>query len=219
MTAARIVFPSDPRVLTYSRVSTSHHDQKPEVQTSQLRKYTEARGWKIAYEIIDHGYSGSTDNRPGLRQLMQLARSREVDVIVCLKMDRLFRSLKHLVTALEEFEQLGITFIAVADGVDWSTAQGKLFAQILGSLAEFEKALLIERTRMGLEYARSQGKTLGRPKKRDDEAIRRLKAQGKSHREIWEALGVSKGSVWRALRNPKSGDVVLQKTTMKLRKA
>lgn len=191
-------------MVTYSRVSTANHDQKPEVQVSQLNRYCAAREWDIAHEIIDHGYSGSSDKRPGLKQLMQLARAREIDVVVCTKMDRLFRSLKHLVATLEEFDSLGVVFVAIGDGVDWSTPQGRLFAQILGSLSEFERALIVERTLAGLQYAREQGKTLGRPKKRNDEAIRRLREEGLSYRAIEAKLGLSRGAVWRSIRDLKS---------------
>lgn len=159
------------RVLTYSRVSTSNKDQNPEVQFHELRRYCAARGWEVVDEIVDHGFTGSTDNRPGLKRLLALVRERRVDVVVVVKMDRLFRSLKHLVATLEEWQALGVQFVATKDNIDYTTPSGRLFAQILGSLAEFEKSLLIERTRMGLDHARAMGKTLGRPKKRDDEAI------------------------------------------------
>lgn len=188
------------RAVTYSRVSTSHHDQKPEVQVNELRHYCAARGWDIVDEVVDHGYSGGTDQRPGLKRLMALVRSRQVDAVVVLKLDRLFRSLKHLVATLEEFQALGIVFVATKDNVDYSTPSGRLFVQILGSLSEFEKSLLRERTLLGLEYARSQGKKLGRPKKCDDAAIVRLRADGYSYSEIQRRLGVSRPSVNRALK-------------------
>jgi DNA invertase Pin-like site-specific DNA recombinase len=204
------------KVLIYARVSTSHHDQKPEIQINELRRFCEARGWQITQEITDHGFSGSTDNRPGLKKLMALAKSREVDAIVVVKLDRLFRSLKHLVTTLEEFQSLGITFVATKDQVDYSTPAGRLFVQILGSLAEFEKSLLRERTLMGLEHAKSIGKKLGRPKTTDSMAIVELRQQGLSHREIQSQLNISKGSISRALKNaPKTpSEVTLKKSVI-----
>ncbi|MBK8202816.1 MAG: recombinase family protein [Bdellovibrionales bacterium] len=155
------------KVVTYSRVSTSNHGQNPDVQVHELRRYCEARGWIIEHEIVDHGFSGGTDIRPGLKQLFSLVRERKVDVVVVVKMDRLFRSLKHLVATLEEWQAVGIQFVATKDNIDYTTPAGRLLAQILGSLAEFEKSLLIERTMLGLEHARRSGKTLGRPKIRD----------------------------------------------------
>ncbi len=76
------------RAITYSRVSTSHHDQNPEVQCAELRRYCSARGWAITEELIDHGFSGGSDQRPGLKRLLELARARAVDVVVVTKLDR-----------------------------------------------------------------------------------------------------------------------------------
>lgn len=188
------------RVLTYSRVSTSDKGQRPEVQRDELRRYCKARDWDIAHEIVDHGYSGGTDDRPGLKELLRLVRRRQVDVVAVVKLDRLFRSLKHLVTTLEEFQALGVQFVATVDAVDYTTPAGRLFAQILGSLAEFEKSLLIERTKMGLEHARRIGKRLGRPRRHDRDEIRRLRGQGMSYRAIAKKLGVPLGTVSDALR-------------------
>lgn len=189
------------KVVTYSRVSTSHHNQNPEVQVHELRRYCEARGWTIDHEIVDHGFSGGTDARPGLKQLLNLVRERKVDVVVVVKMDRLFRSLKHLVTTLEEWQATGVQFVATKDNIDYTTPAGRLLAQILGSLAEFEKSLLIERTMLGLEHARRQGKKLGRPKMRDDAKIQALRGQGLSYTAIQKQLGVSRGAISRALQS------------------
>lgn len=187
------------RVCTYSRVSTSNKDQKPEVQVEELRRYCLARGWEIAQEIVDHGYSGGTDSRPGLKQLLQLVQSREIDIVVVVKLDRLFRSLRHLVTTLEDFHAVGAQLVAVKDNVDYTTPAGRLFVQVLGSLAEFEKALLVERTLMGLAHARAKGKVLGRPRRGLDSEIRRLRTTGSSYRAIRRQLGCSMGTIQRAL--------------------
>ena len=195
-----MTMPKALKVATYSRVSTDDKGQNPQVQVEELRRYCAARGWVIAHEIIDHGYSGGTDDRPGLKKLLKIVKSREVDAVVVVKLCRLFRSLKHLIATLEDWQALGIVFCATADAVDYSTPSGRLFAQILGCLGEFEKSLLRERTMMGLAYARSQGKTLGRPKKRDDAAILGLRKEGLSYSQIQERLGVSRPSIHRALK-------------------
>ncbi len=187
------------RVVTYSRVSTNKREQKPEVQVGELRRYCKARGFKIAHEITDRE-RGGTDDRPGFKELMRLVRAREVDAVAVVKLDRLFRSLKHLVNTLSEFEALGVKFIATHDQVDLTTPAGRMFVQILGSLGEFERALIRERIMLGLDYARSQGKRLGRPKKNDYEAVRKLRRQGMSYQQIENALSLSSGSVWRALQ-------------------
>ncbi len=195
------------RVITYSRVSTSHHDQRPEIQINALRKYCELREWAITEEIIDHGYSGGNDSRPGLKRLLALVRSNEVDIVVVLKLDRLFRSLKHLVTTLDEFQDRKIIFVAVKDNVDYSTPSGKLMTQILASMAEFEKSLLRERTMLGLEHARSKGIKLGRPKVRDDDKIMELRLQGCTYAEIQRKLGVSRGTVCRSIKLAHKGSL------------
>lgn len=192
--------PQSNQVVIYARVSTSTKDQNPMVQIEELRRYCAARDWVISEEIIDHGYSGATDARPGFKRLQTLARQCKVKTIVCLKLDRLFRSLKHVVSTLEDWQSLGVRLVATRDSIDYTTPSGKLFAQILGSLAEFEKSLLVERTLLGLEYARSKGKKLGRPKVRDDQTILDLRAQGLSYSKIQIQLGVSKGAVCRAIK-------------------
>ncbi len=187
------------QVATYSRVSTTKREQKPEVQVGELRRYCKARGLKIVHEIVDRA-RGGTDDRPGLKELLRLVRAREVDAVVVVKMDRLFRSLKHLVNTLSEFEALGVKFIATRDQVDMTTPAGRMFVQILGSLAEFERELIRERILLGLEHARKQGKRLGRPKSNDDQAVRELRVKGLSYQAIERRLGVSKGAVCRALK-------------------
>lgn len=170
----------------------------------ELRAYCHSRGWEAAHEISDTGYSGKSDRRPGLKELLQLVRSRKIDCVVILKLDRLFRSLKHLVTTLEDMHALDVKFVAIRDCIDWSTPSGRLTAQILCSMAEFELALTRERTLLGLAHARKKGKILGRPKRRPDEAIRSLRSKGLSYLQIQRRLRVSKGSICRALHTPKT---------------
>lgn len=159
-------------------------------------------GQNVVDEITDRGYSGGTGpaQRPGLARLMALARARKVDVIVCTKLDRLFRSLKHLVTILDEFQSLGVMFVSVGDQIDLSTASGRLMVHLLASFAEFERALIRERTVAGLAYVRSKGQRLGRPKTRPDEAIVKLRAAGLSYSEIERRLGCKRSAIYRALK-------------------
>ncbi len=189
------------KVISYSRVSTAHHEQKPEIQVNEIRRFCDGRDWRVDHEIVDHGFSGSTDNRPGYKELMRLVRSKEVDCVVVLKLDRLFRSLKHLVSALEEFESLGVQFVAIRDNVDYSTPSGRLFVQILGSLGEFERSLLRERTLMGLEHARKQGKTFGRPRVHNEAKIIQLHDRGMTYRQIQSTLKIPMGSIARAIKS------------------
>lgn len=182
------------KVLTYSRVSTAvDKGQHPEAQASVMREFCAARGWVIAEEIIEHG-SGGNDKRPGLVKLMALARARKIDVVMVTKMCRLFRSLKHMVGALDEFEALGVKFISIGDQLDMSTPSGRLLVHLLASFSEFERALIRERTVQGLAFAKSRGKVLGRRKIRNDGQIQELRRQGMSFRQIAKLLGISKSS-------------------------
>lgn len=199
------------RAITYSRVSTADK-QNPEAQTIELRRYCEARDWPIIQEITDKGFSGGTgpDQRPGLRQLMTLARARKVDVIVVVKLDRLFRSVKHLVAVLDELQTLGVLFVSTGDQLDLTTASGRLMMQIVGAFSEFERALVRERTLAGLAYARSRGRKLGRPSTRPDAEILRLRSSGASYSEIQTALGISRPAIRRAIMAVRAGTKSVQ---------
>src|SRR6195256_4916257 len=141
----------------YARVSTL--DQQPENQLQELRRYGEARGWSAA-EYVDRGVSGAKDRRPALDQLVSDARRRRFDVVVCWRLDRLGRNLKHLITLLEELQALGVAFVSLAEGIDATTSAGKLQMHILGAIAEFERARIVERVRAGLARARAPGRRL-----------------------------------------------------------
>jgi DNA invertase Pin-like site-specific DNA recombinase len=114
---------------------------------------------------VDRGISGAKDRRPALDQLSADARRRRFDVVVCWRLDRLGRSLRHLIAMLDEFQALGIAFVSLGEGIDATTPAGKLQMHILGAIAEFERARIAERVKAGLQRARSQGKRLGRPRK------------------------------------------------------
>src|SRR5215472_2005541 len=135
------------RAAIYARVSTV--DQEPENQLQELRRYVEARGW-TAVEYVDRGVSGAKDRRPALDQLMADAKRRRFDVLVCWRLDRLGRNLKHLITLLEDLQVLGVAFVSLGEGIDCTTPAGKLQLHILAALAEFEKARIQERVKAGL---------------------------------------------------------------------
>src|SRR5579862_209972 len=145
----------------YARVSTL--DQEPENQLQELRRYVEARGW-IVVEYVDRGVSGAKDRRPALDQLLADAQRRRFDVLVCWRLDRLGRNLKHLITLLDELQALGVAFVSLAEGIDATTPAGKLQMHILGAISEFERGRIRERVLAGLQRARTQGKRLGRPR-------------------------------------------------------
>ena len=107
----------------YARVST--FEQEPENQLRELRHYIEARGW-TGQEYVDRGVSGTKDKRPALDALVRDAKHRKCDVLVCWRLDRLGRNLRHLVTLLEDLQSLGVAFVSLGEGIDCTTPAGKL---------------------------------------------------------------------------------------------
>ena len=188
------------RCAIYARVSTM--EQTTENQLAELRRYVEARGW-TAHEYIDEGVSGAKDRRPALDELVRDAKRRRFDVVICWRLDRLGRNLKHLITLLEDLEALGIAFVSLAEGIDATTPAGRLQMHVLGAIAEFERARIQERVMAGLARARSQGQRLGRPPK--SFAPGQIEAvAGLPVREAATALGVSTATVKRLRRGSKT---------------
>jgi DNA invertase Pin-like site-specific DNA recombinase len=191
------------RAAIYVRVSTT--DQQPEAQLHPLREYTTSRGFNVVDEFIDHGVSGTKDSRPALDRMMAAARRRDLDVIVVAKLDRLARSVRHLVNVAEELQALGVDLVVRDQSLDTSTPTGRLLFHVLGSIAEFERDLIRERTQAGLELARKRGKRFGRPLATDSKQrarIIRLRTSGHSLRAIAERVGVGRGTVERVLTAP-----------------
>ena len=153
------------RVALYVRVSTNK-DQTVENQLLVLRDWAAAHGHQIVAEFCDEGISGTKgkDKRPGLAALALAAGRREVDLIAITALDRLGRSLNHLVQFVAELEALRVGLFVRNLALDTSTPAGRLMFNVIGSLAEFERELIRERTLLGLERARRQGKKLGRPR-------------------------------------------------------
>jgi DNA invertase Pin-like site-specific DNA recombinase len=188
------------RVAVYARVSTT--DQSVDAQLDTLRGYAAARRLDVVEEYIDHGISGSKDSRPALDEMMTAARRRDLDVIVTVKLDRLARSVQHLVGMASELETLGVDLVVRDQAIDTSTPTGKLTFHVLAALAEFERDLIRERTHAGLELARKRGKKFGRPLATDAKQrtrIVRLRKSGHSLRTIAERVGVGRGTVERVL--------------------
>jgi len=168
------------------------------MQLRELREFVERRSWQITGEYVDRGVSGSKDRRPALDQMMAAAQGRKFDVLLVWKLDRFARSLKHLVNALAEFEALGIAFVSLRDNLDLTTPAGRLMFQIIGAMAEFERALIQERVRAGLRNAKAKGVRLGRPRIFVSESrIDALRGSGASWRTIAKELGISLGTLHR----------------------
>jgi DNA invertase Pin-like site-specific DNA recombinase len=194
-----------PRVAIYARVSTTNHGQDVTLQTRELQQFAEARGWQIAGAYIDEGVSGTKDSRPELNRLMADAHKRRFDIVCVWRFDRFARSVSHLLRALETFKALGIDFVSFSEQMDTSTPAGKMVFTVLGAVAELERSLIVERVKAGLRNAVSKGTRLGRPRAIVDAArIGRLRAQGRTVREIAEELGYSRSLVHKTLANRES---------------
>ena len=189
------------RIAIYARVSTANGHQDPEMQLRELREFAEHRGFNITFEYVDR-MTGSKDSRPALNQLMADASRRKFDSVLVWKLDRFGRSLRHLVNAIAELEAIGVAFISFRDNLDLSTPSGRLMFQIIGAMAEFERALIQERVRAGLRNAKAKGKKLGRPRADlDPSQVETLRASGRSWREIAKELGVGLGTVHRSAQS------------------
>jgi DNA invertase Pin-like site-specific DNA recombinase len=158
------------------------------MQLRELRTYAERRGWQIA-DVYTDTVTGSKDSRPALNRLINDAKQRRIDAVLVWKLDRFGRSLRHLVNALAELEALGVAFVSLRDNLDLTTPSGRLMFQIIGAMAEFERALIHERVKAGLRNARAKGKRLGRPRVFVSESIPRLVGKCcKRKRAPWQRL-------------------------------
>jgi DNA invertase Pin-like site-specific DNA recombinase len=146
-------------VARYLRVSRA--DQNPQLQADESERLIKARGWELTDTFLDHGISGTKDQRPELTRMMASARRGDFKILVVWRSDRLFRSLKHMVAMIEELRALGIDFVSVSEPFDSTTPQGRLLFHLVSAFAEFERGVLVERTKAGLDAARRRGARIG----------------------------------------------------------
>ena len=186
------------RAAIYARVSS--RDQDLNTQLHQLRRYVTVRRW-TAVEYVDTGGPGGTDHRPALDRLLRDAAQGQVDVLVCARLDRLGRTLRHLVALLDGLQEIGVPFVSVYEGIDGTTPVGRVQLHVLAALAEFERARIAETVAAGLARARTHGQRLGRPQKVVSETVL-APVRGLSVREAARRLGVSPSTAYRWLCQP-----------------
>lgn len=194
--------PIPPLVAIYARVSTD--DQSCELQLNECREYCERRGWRVAGEYVDTGWSGTKASRPQLDKLMRDARAHRFDCVMVWKVDRFGRSVVNLLEALKLLESYGVRFLVISQSIDTDQASptSRLLMTILAAVAEFERSMICERVTAGLKAAKRRGVQLGRRRViLDRDKVRQLKLLGKSHRQICAELGVSMGMVIRTLKD------------------
>jgi len=153
--------PPGTRTALYLRVSTP--EQKPDLQYDGLHGYTARAGLDIVGDYFDVTVSGRREGRPRLNALMTATRNREFDCVLVWKFDLFARSTRHLLTALEEFNHLGVRFISVQDQIDTDSPMGRAMFTIIGAMAELESSLISERVTAGMKAAEARGKRLGHP--------------------------------------------------------
>jgi len=149
------------RVAIYVRVSTD--DQKPENQADELKDYCIRSEYTVQDVYIDK-CSGRTDDRPEFQRLLCDMRQRKFQAILVWKLDRIGRSLQHLLNLLQEMESKKVDFICLTQNIDTTSPSGRLLFQMMGAFAQFESSLISERTKIGMARAKRQGIHVGRPK-------------------------------------------------------
>ena len=154
------------KVAIYVRVSTI--EQNPENQIDELKEYCKRMNYEIYNTYIDKGESGLNENRPQFNELMKSLRLKMFNAIVIWKLDRIGRSLQHLLQILQEMKNKNVDLICLTQNIDTTTASGRLLFQIMGAFAEFESSLISERTKLAMARARKEGKQIGRPRKDPD---------------------------------------------------
>ena len=190
------------RAALYARVSTSGHGQDVGLQLDELRAVAQQRGWVISGEYVDEGVSGSKESRPELDRMMVAARSGKIDVVAVWRFDRFARSTTHLLQALDEFRVLGISFVSLREQVDTTTPVGKVLFTLIAAISEFERALIQERVKAGVDRAKAAGTHCGRPRRELDlRAAAALLGQGHSIREVASMLGLPRTTLVRRLRD------------------
>ena len=185
--------------LGYARVST--HDQKTlPLQLSVMRDYAKKRSWAVAGEVKDVGSGAMT--RPQREKLIEAARRREIDRVLVWRLDSWGRSVVDLVNTLQELNALDVGFVSLCEALDLTTPSGRALAGMLAVFAEFERDILRDRVKAGIDQARKDRKPHGRPMT-DGKLLpemKQLRKDGLSKREIAKRLGVSRTSVIRWLR-------------------
>ena len=189
------------RVAIYTRVSTD--GQTVDNQLMELQVVAERHGWDVVEVYSDNGVSGSNgrEKRPAFDALCKGVIRREFDVIMAWSVDRLGRSLQHLLSFLGEIHSKDVDLYLHQQGIDTTTPAGKAMFQMCGVFAEFERAMIQERVKAGLVRAKAQGKTLGRPKVNGGvkKAVLAAWAKGTGKRKISKQLGIGVSTVKRIL--------------------
>jgi DNA invertase Pin-like site-specific DNA recombinase len=190
------------RAVIYVRVSTDQ--QTVSNQTKALEEWATKADVEIVHVYADNGVSGSKgrDQRPGLDAMLTAVTRREFDIVLCWSVDRLGRSVQHLVSILQELHGAGVDLYLHQQAIDTRTPAGRALFQIMGVFAEFERAMIVERVRAGLSRAKAQGKVLGRKpiSAKTERKILKLRDKGYGVKKCAKLAGVGVGTAQRVIR-------------------
>jgi len=178
------------KVALYARVSTSEGDEKqdPENQLIRLRDFAKLHGWEIYKEYIDYA-SGAAPVREQLSEMLKDASAHRIHAILIVRIDRIMRSLTHLLNLMGDLKHYGVELICSDQNIDTSSPEGRYFLSNLGAFAEYEREVIAMRTKEGLRRAKLQGKRLGKPPNTAlTDRILELRSQGLSPKQIGEQL-------------------------------
>ena len=190
------------KAVIYARVSTAY--QNVSNQLLELRQTAERFSWNIVAELTDDGISGSKgrDQRPGFERLFQMVCRREVDVVMTWSIDRLGRSIQHLVALMTELQASKVDLFVHQQSINTATPAGRMIFSVFSALGEYERELIRERINAGLARARAQGKKLGRPSNVNPSVItsvKLLREKGHSIHQIAKALHIGVGTTQKIL--------------------
>lgn len=190
------------RVAIYARVSTSQ--QTVQNQLDALREVASRSGYSIVEEFVDEGISGAKGrtDRPALDRMLKDCAKRRFDMVMVWDISRLGRSLQNLIEVMNELQSLKVDLFFVQQGMDTSTASGRMMFSVFGALGEYERELIRERTLLGQQRARAQGVKFGRPRTVTDntrDAIRLMRSQGVAIRKIATTLGIGVSTCYAAM--------------------
>jgi len=195
------------RAVLYARVSTP--DQHLETQLYDLRKLAAQRGFEVVREYCDRGISGSKAKRPGLDAMMADARRGEFSVVLVAAFDRIARSTKNFLEIVDELNSVHTEFISARESIDTSGPMGRMFLTMVGSIAELERSLIVERIRAGMRRAKMEGRRLGRaPLSVDRNALVRDRLAGMSLTDVAKKYRISRASVVRVVRDSKQRQMI-----------
>lgn len=197
------------RVAIYARVSTN--DQTTLNQVLVLRELAETQGATVVLEFLDKGISGVKKDRDALNALLIAAKARKFETLYVYSIDRLSRSVKNLIETVETINSLGVTIVFKRENIDTQSAMGQFFLTVLGSLAQFEREIMIERINAGIARAKSEGKKMGRPSKLNEglrNAVTMLYSKGVSIRNIAQTCTVGIGTVYKILAENKESNLL-----------